>query len=437
MAKHKGWYVREHAPGKVQARAWDPAAQRYRTRVFGDGQRQQAREWAQDQHARFRLAVERLRDQTATADLVAQYLEELRRRQRRPHHVRDVERVLGSFARACPRLNHPRLRDQAREWLDGLQRADGRPLATSTRNRCLLHVRALIRYGLDEDWVTRDPLRRFAQLAPCREAKPQFTLAELEMLARAVGHPLHAYVCCMLYAGLRRSEPAKLRWGQIDWRGRVVRVVGGKGGKDRTVPLQEELAAILWGLGPGAADALVFPQYHGGDAMAVIPGLYRLLAALGIERRGRTPHSLRHCYAGLMTATGMPTMAVVFAMGHDDMQTSKGYSLFAQHYQSEAQHWPAGQFQFVRGWCSALAPLPAAATTEGQVPATREPPVPVDPDAIMSVREVRALARCRLKRVQDAVRDGSLPVVGYGPRRAAQIRRADAEAWVALLERGG
>jgi integrase/recombinase XerD len=438
MAKHQGWQVKQHAAtGRLMAMARDPATQKYRTKLFDTNERERAKAWAQREYAQFLLALQTIPEEKRTVILLDRYVAELKRRNRHPHHVEEVGRVLGTFATVAPFLDHPRFRDQARAWLDQLAKPNSKPLAATTRNRYLLHIRAFMRFALDEEWLLRDPLRRLAPLMPIRDAKPQFTLAELETIARAVDDPLHPYIACLLWGGMRRSEPAALTWGRVDWRGGMIRVRG-KGNKDRLVPLQDELAVVLQALGPGPSESLIFPQYHGGEALAVMKGFQRLLERLGIPRERRTCHSLRHCYAGLMTASGVPSLSLAQAMGHETMDTTKHYATYAMRYQSEAGHWPAGQFQLLKNWTQSLAPLDqskpmhAARVPVQPLPASRQPAATTAPDDLLGVKEIRAMARCRLDRVRQAVKNKCLPIHLYGPRRAVLVRRADAEAWIAV-----
>ncbi|MBX0328592.1 tyrosine-type recombinase/integrase [Oscillochloris sp. ZM17-4] len=49
----------------------------------------------------------------------------------------------------------------------------------------------------------------------------------------------------MLFAGLRISEAAALRWREVDLDAGVLLVIDGKGGKDRAVPIHPKLRAEL------------------------------------------------------------------------------------------------------------------------------------------------------------------------------------------------
>lgn len=68
-------------------------------------------------------------------------------------------------------------------------------------------------------------------------------------------------------------------------------------------------------------------------------------ARQGIAIGERSPHSLRHTYAGLMTATGVPSIMLAAWMGHVSMATTAGYAQMAMRFHVVAQAWPRGQFR--------------------------------------------------------------------------------------------
>lgn len=120
--------------------------------------------------------------------------------------------------------------------------------------------------------------------------------------------------------GLRRGggEIARVHTNDLveDLLGWSLRVHG-KGGKDRVVPLREELANDLRALPPGWA----FPspsgghltEHHVGKIIArVLPG-------------GWTAHTLRHRFATVAYAGTRDLLAVQEMLGHAKPETTRGY----------------------------------------------------------------------------------------------------------------
>lgn len=367
MGKHVGWRVRKLSTGakRHQGVAYDPATQRDQTRSFATAA--EARTWAQHRAAEFRAAVDSLASARATGDaaaLAGEYVQDLERRRLAAWHIHGVRQALATFTAAVPALVHPRSGAQAQAWIDALSAPLAATVGTATAGavrspytvqRYLATARAFLRWCRDRDVLTarQDPLRHVVAPKLPKTLKPQFSLAELRTIVAAVGDPYHLRACLQLYAGLRAQEAHHLHWsrpdapgiwGQIHWPDTIL--IRGKGAKDRLVPLQPELRAVLEPLRQPAGP--LFPERvrHLQNAQHRRDFL-QFLGRLGIPVEERTPHSFRHCYAGLQTASGVPSLLLAAYMGHAAMATTAGYATAAARYAGEVQAagWRPGVFQ--------------------------------------------------------------------------------------------
>lgn len=59
----------------------------------------------------------------------------------------------------------------------------------------------------------------------------------------------------------------------------------------------------------------------------------------------RTPHSCRHTYAGLMTATGVPGALLGAYLGHSSADTTAIYTKLAGRYAQAVGAWGRGEFR--------------------------------------------------------------------------------------------
>lgn len=120
------------------------------------------------------------------------------------------------------------------------------------------------------------------------------------------------------YAGLRRTEIANLDASDIDLLSvpPTLAVRGGKGGKDRIVPLHPDLAVEL-------ATAPRHGKVVGVAASTVGHRIAGHLRNVGIEA---TAHQLRHTFGTeLARATDGNVILIATLMGHADIATSMGY----------------------------------------------------------------------------------------------------------------
>jgi integrase len=227
-------------------------------------------------------------------------------------------------------------------------RADLKP---ATVNRYLALLRTVLNYAVTAGYLQASPVRRFqrgAYLLPeprPKRAPPLASNAEGARLMRALraGAPDHfALFVFLLTTGARRGEAAGLRWEDVDLSRRVVtirRSYGNppKSGKERTVPITPELAAILVehrarGRWPGP---IVFPNPRTGAMLPPTAKLGELLdqacTDAGVARM--RVHDLRHAYASLVLMSGGSLADVQRNLGHSTpVLTSETYGHIAEEH---------------------------------------------------------------------------------------------------------
>jgi integrase/recombinase XerD len=141
----------------------------------------------------------------------------------------------------------------------------------------------------------------------------------------------------VLYStGLRLGELVGLLMEDVDFEGGVVRVNGGKGAKDRVVPLGDAASRCLKAYVIQARPHLLrrdknekhlFLSRYGTPLMG---GLVQRMVGIAARRAGIerqvTPHTLRHTCATLMVRRGAPIQAVSLLLGHADLTSTQIYT---------------------------------------------------------------------------------------------------------------
>lgn len=376
-----GWRITVLPSGSNLAWAWDPALKKYRRKTFPAGFKDAARTWAITTAAKYQLGLEHAPGGLApTVTAASGFVAELRRRQRVEQHVDEAERVLAAFAKAVPDLAAPDAERLALEWWDNLpetreRRQEGvtpRRLTAETCNRYLVFVKAMCDHAKENDMMlARSPVGRIHKLPVDQKLKEQFTIEELRKLLRA-DDPYRALFALMTLAGLRIGEACGMHWEDIDWSGQVLAVrlregVRIKRRKERLVPMQPMLRGILelrkrqvdeeqakpWKRKKGAPPPTPEEIAERQDRAKLVGGysvknghrnFRRFLERMEVPRAGRGPHSCRHTYAGLMTATGVPSIMLADYMGHESIVTTKGYARMATRFLSVAEKWKRGEF---------------------------------------------------------------------------------------------
>ena len=238
-------------------------------------------------------------------DLAAAFADYQALRGYSPHTIRRRACTLRSLAK----LTHPAPIESASA--DVLSELIAEASNMRTRHARLTDLRAFYRWAVRRSLVDTDPT---ALLDPIH--LPKSLPRPIERPDR-VTHARDADTALMvalgLYAGLRRSEIAALHSDDVHGTYLVVR--GGKGGKDRTVPLHPELVRMLSG--------------RTGRLFTVSPDtisrrIKQHLASCGITA---TAHQLRHTFGTELARTSSGDLLMIGAlMGHANVATTMGYT---------------------------------------------------------------------------------------------------------------
>jgi integrase len=172
--------------------------------------------------------------------------------------------------------------------------------------------------------------------------------------------------------GMRQGELLALRWRDVDWQARRVRIrrnfVRGEFGtpkskrSSRSVPLADRLAGALDHLHREtnwpADDDLVFAHPYTGKPIDRSKLLKRFKAALqrGGVRLVRF-HDLRHTFGTRMAAQGVPMRALQEMMGHRDFKTTLIYADYAPS--AREAEWVEAAFRPASNCLDAAATAPA------------------------------------------------------------------------------
>ena len=159
---------------------------------------------------------------------------------------------------------------------------------------------------------------------------PVMSAEEMKALIDTVKNVKHRTIIMLLYSsGLRVSEIAHLRIADIDSKQMRIKVVQGKGAKDRytllSQPVLLELRAYYLIYKP---KEYLFNGAHPGRPMSVrnIQHLVqKALADIGLTSKHYTVHTIRHSFATHLVDNGIDLHTVKELLGHSSMQTTLRY----------------------------------------------------------------------------------------------------------------
>ena len=166
---------------------------------------------------------------------------------------------------------------------------------------------------------------------------------EVSRLINAAGTLFRRTLLMTLYGtGMRRSELAHLKVGDIDSQRMIIRVVAGKRSKDRDLPLSPALLETLREYWRWRKPKLyMFPARtlrHQLDQPISDKTVW--IACSDAARRADikkhvTPHTLRHSWATHLLEAGTDLRTIQVLLGHGDLETTAQYLHLSQrHLQS-------------------------------------------------------------------------------------------------------
>ena len=235
----------------------------------------------------------------------------------------------------------------------------------SASNRRLASLRRFYRWALRERLRADDPTLRLERAR--QQPRRPHTLSEAQVDALLAAPPAdtalglrdRAMLELMYASGLRVGELVALQSVHLSLADGVVRVVGGKGGKDRLVPFGEAAAQalrryLLEARAPlldGGDSAFVFVtrrSAHAGRGAA--GGMTRQMFWTLVKRHALragidtplSPHTLRHAFATHLLNHGADLRVVQLLLGHADISTTQIYTHVARERlrQLHARHHP-------------------------------------------------------------------------------------------------
>ncbi len=230
----------------------------------------------------------------------------------------------------------------------------------STANRRLTVFKRFYRYALRQHLVEQDPCLKLraakqAQRFPKVLSEEQITtLLNTPDTAEALGLRDRTMLELMYASGLRVSEIVSLKTVALGLNEGVVRVVNGKGGKERLVPfgaeagdwlrryLQEARPVLL----EGKTCQEVFVGRHTGSGLTrqAFWSIIKRYAQLADIKVPLSPHTLRHAFATHLLNHGADLRVVQLLLGHADISTTQIYTHVARERLKSihAQHHPRG-----------------------------------------------------------------------------------------------
>lgn len=130
-----------------------------------------------------------------------------------------------------------------------------------------------------------------------------------------------------IFTGLRVQEMSNLLIEDVDFSGRQLKVVLGKGGKDRYVPMTTNLMLQIKAYVGDRKKGYLLAKSNQTQysVRALQKKIEKLVELCGINKKVHT-HTLRHTFATLLLRRGMSLERIQLLMGHSSRKTTEIYA---------------------------------------------------------------------------------------------------------------
>jgi len=153
---------------------------------------------------------------------------------------------------------------------------------------------------------------------------------------RAESPAVVAAVRLLLLTGARLNEILTLKWSQVDFDARLLRLSDSKTG-EKTIVLSEPAIEVLTSLPRMAENPFViYGRKKGTHLVNLQKPWRRIRAEAGLE--DVRIHDLRHSFASIAAANGMSLPMIGSLLGHSQAQTTQRYAHLADDPRHEAVH---------------------------------------------------------------------------------------------------
>jgi integrase/recombinase XerC len=213
--------------------------------------------------------------------------------------------------------------------------------ARSSVARKMSALRSFVRYLRREGQLEHDPTAlavapRRAQTLPAHLTEAEMSrLLEIPDASEPLGRRDQAILELFYASGLRLSELESLDLENVDFRGRLVRVMG-KGGKERIIPFNQttERALRAWlqdravlVVNQRSSRNPLFVNYRGTRLTGrSVDRLLRRYVAQFTTQTGISAHALRHSFATHLLQRGADLRAIQELLGHARLSTTQRYT---------------------------------------------------------------------------------------------------------------
>ncbi len=218
----------------------------------------------------------------------------------------------------------------------------GQPNAISHQNRMLSAVKNFTRFLKDNDYIVSDPGRSVAcAKEPKRLPRSVLTPSEARKIIHApdvktaIGYRDRTILEVLYSSGIRKTEVNNLSLGDVDYHDGFLRIIEGKGKKDRIVPIGRIASRYLENYTKSVRPELISDPYNHhlfltlrGKRFSknVVWELIKKYAKKAKIKKNVHPHTFRHSCATSMLKNKADIRTIQKLLGHASLNSTQVYT---------------------------------------------------------------------------------------------------------------
>lgn len=218
----------------------------------------------------------------------------------------------------------------------------------ATVNRKLNTLKMFFRCMKRKKLILEDPVEETERMKVVEKEMNYLTHQELRKILNSIDHPtLYYFALTMAFTGIRVSECKKLKLEDIDFQEHSLKVINGKGGKHRTIPLHltlsDELVSYLQYHRPTTNSPYFFALKRSGTVSTqYLNQILRNASQKAGIRKHITSHTLRHSFASYLAKQNTNIVIIQKLLGHASLKTTSIYL----HVQQDELKEAVGQIKY-------------------------------------------------------------------------------------------
>jgi len=200
-------------------------------------------------------------------------------------------------------------------------------------HRKICSLKSFYRFLKKEGFVTQNPIESIESPKIPQSLPKTISIKEALKLLEAPKTSRDKTILYLLYGtGMRVSELVNLNKNHLDLSNRLIKIVRGKGNKDRLIPLPDQIIPVINEYlvsRNGTEEETALITNRSGKRMTTrsvqrIVKKYKALAEINDKKL--TPHVLRHAFATHLLSNAVDIRVIQELLGHSSLSTTQLYT---------------------------------------------------------------------------------------------------------------